>query len=1123
MRVSRNKTKASDVPPLYIPIRINKLWGYADTSKRVVITPQFDAANPFIGKYAVVEKNLKAYAIDRTGKIVSPGFDQLVQMQDTVLSIYSNEESDTLGGWGICTISGRKLLDPAYDEIRRINAVVYAFRKDSLWGFVNINGTLLSKPDYDTAFAFGRDYLLLSKGNKIGLMRNDGKRILDNSYEEIYNPNALLFAAKEKKKFWGAVDVEGNAVVPFVYDTLLGINSYFLEAHKKDSLAIYFSKNVGAQTSCIYKSSITLSNYWLKIFSFKGTCGLADTNGRVVLPVKYREIVAAGGGDWFAQDTAKNWGLFAHDGTELIAPAYTRIQPFRGNITVAFKDNLQCLINTRGEILVPADDQQINIRGNVVKVLRPDSSAIFYTIGSTGAIEDKSGFEKLRTITIGGKADRTAGPVAISTVIDTTTGALLYIPPGDSLEWYFDADLGLWGMRNAYKGDILISPQFFRVKRCAGNFTLVEIRDTLKSILVDDYQTKTAERVGLVSDRTGKIILKPEYASINVFDLFPNNGFEGCVRVTMKGGQQALVSTDGNETITPFFWIDNCHEGVARFCIDGKFSIDPFGETITSVEKLIVAQNLNGQLSFGPAVLVKDFMERAVHIVGGKWGYIDSAGKILVAPQYDAAKQSSKKTGIVKQGKKWGLISMGNASILPFNYDALSYLFLDTSTYILAQNNGLRYGYIDGKGNIIVAADLRQSIPMGNGFIAYNRTGKWGVMNSAGQTVSSESYNEIQPYSEGLAPVRRGKLWGFIDTLGQEVIGITFDKVGKFSGGMAKVLKDHGWGYVNTMGTLLIATKYLQAGDFAGSSAPVKTKTGYGLISKNDKWLLKPAWLNISQLEGTDLFIIRNESASGLCRSDGKLLLYPKYEAYKYLGEGRLGYRAGLYWGMADTSGKTITSIIFDKILPFSEGRAAAAQNSLWGYINKNGRFIIAPQFRSASPFSENRAYVNVTGSGGEYIDTTGKVIFGIGFGCSGYPYSDGKALIVYLDDFDRAHYFYINRRGFDINRFQYDAGKPFKSGSARVCLQKQWGMVSFTGYYIVKPRFFQLDDFDHGLARFQLRASFGLYTLGGKEMLPVQYDVITPDYEMGMIRFERANSLGYLFSDARICWPETE
>src|SRR5688500_7085552 len=55
-----------------IPYIQDALWGYADTTGSIVITPQFDAAQLFYNKLAAVEKDGKMGYIDSAGNLTVP-------------------------------------------------------------------------------------------------------------------------------------------------------------------------------------------------------------------------------------------------------------------------------------------------------------------------------------------------------------------------------------------------------------------------------------------------------------------------------------------------------------------------------------------------------------------------------------------------------------------------------------------------------------------------------------------------------------------------------------------------------------------------------------------------------------------------------------------------------------------------------------------------------------------------------------------------------------------------------------------------------------------------------------------------------------------------------------------
>jgi hypothetical protein len=1123
--------KKKDVvhPRLLLPVRQGQKWGYADTAKNILIAPQYDAATSFSNGLAIVEKNRKAFAIDEIGKILTPGFDQMTVLKDTLLSIYLNEVSDTLGGWGICSISGKLILATAYDEIVEIDDNLFSFRKDSLWGVVNRDGRMYTPAAYTSIDLVYRDYLSLRKGNKLGLMDRNGTRYLDDIYSALYVPNKWIVAgyinktSGSLKKGWVAYDHAQQVFVPQGADSIFRVSAYFVGVKEKDTLACYFSRAAQNYTPFAYKNIVTVDLYWAELFDFSGRCGLVDTSGKMIIPVNYSNIAIGGNGTWFIADSTRRWGFYNSNGELILEPTYSNILPFRGNVTIVMDGKKQGLINSSGELLVPPADQQIIIRGNTVKIIRTDNSATFLKISPDGKIIDKNNYDEFRVIKISGYE----APVNIGAdkVGVTTKAKPVYFPPVDSLAWFMNPKTILWGLRNTFTSDTIIPAQYDFIDPANG-YTVVGIHQLSTGIIIDGKTTVVSDRYGLVDNRTGKLILKPTYSCIRKEDLDPR-GFKGFVRATLPNGMVALVTTDGMERTMSYTFIDNIQNGYARICVAGKWTIDEPGEMITNIFHFATEQSINIGKTFGAASQSPQFLQKSLCIAGGKWGYIDSTGHVIITPAYDGAKQVVKETAIVKQAKKWGMIDMHGATRIPIMYDALNYMMADTNLFVTAQINGIRYGYIDRNGNIKIPAELKQSKVLGNGFIGFTRTGKWGVINSQGAEICNERYHEILPFSEGKAAVRLGSKWGYIDTLGTEIIMPEFEKAGQFKSGAARIVKNHRWGFIDVSGMMIVEANYLQAGNFSGDAAPVRSREGFGLMNKDGKWIAKPVYRNVSQLDTllNGYFVLRDDNGAAVCRADGKIIIPAKYEGYKYLGEGMIACRNGNLWGLADTTGKIISNPVFEQLKPFSEHYAAASQNAHWGFIRKNGKFIVAPQYQVVGKYVDHLAYVFLYPNS-YIIDTLGRIKFNFDKGAMSYMgYSEGKYLVGKLNmKKETESEYFLTRHGVRINRIDYKEALLFQDGAARVRANgPTWGLVSFTGYYLVKPRFYALGPFEYGLARFQMRYTLGVFTLEGAPVLPVGYDAVYYDSGLEKIRFEKGNALGYLFKDGSVCWPETE
>jgi WG containing repeat len=1127
-----SRTARPAITKTLIPIRQNHQWGYADTARHIIISPQFDVANPFEGSYAIVEKKQKAYAIDSTGRILTPGFDQLFVMSDTILSIYLNEESDTLGGWGIATLSGKTILKPAYAEVAFLTTNLFVFRKDSLWGLVDRSGKILLQPEYNSIELAPSSCLITKKRNLFGVLDLDGNRLLDENYfnVSILTWNAIAgcqFDKKRKKEInWGAVNRNADIIVPFRFDSLYRINAYFLAAKMKDTLAVYFPAVNGNGTELRYKSQRQLGLCWLYLYDFKKNMGLVDSAGRMIVPCMYADIRPGGNGFWFVADTNKLWSIYSPDGNKFFDPTFDQIIPFRGPVTVVKKNNQQGLVNMFGEIIEPLGDQEIIVRRGSAKILRKNGSATFLRFDENGRVTDRGEYDEMRVIKIGGREAPVTTNFGAGQGQFRSAGAIL-APRVDSLFWFYSIDQAQYGLVNQFTSDTIINPAFdFVLPLSFTNFTVVGIRDSREAMVIDIYQTKSQSRVGLINDSTGEYVLRLNYLKIYTEDLIRSNGFHGYIRALLPGGQMALVSLDGTERKIPFTWIDQPQNGYARFCIEGKWTLDGKGENMGELGQFSTIQTFDPRESFGKAYLSKSFMNKNLILAGGKWGYLDSTGSIVVPAIYDGAKSPMVGTGIVQQGKKWGLIDMHNTVRIPCAYDALSYMCMRDTILVVPQNNAIRYGYIDRNGNLVIPADLKLAKSLGYGFIGFSKTGKWGVMKVTGESVCAEMYHEILPFSEGLAAVRKGNRWGYIDTSGQEVIALKFEKAGDFQEGLARMVLKGRWGYIDYSGAEIIAPQFMQAGNFSKGAAPVRSRDGFGLISRDGKWLLRPEWRSIEQLDSSSggFFVVRNDFLSGVCRSDGKMILYPRYDKFKWLDEGCIAFLAGTQWGLMDTMGKQLLPASFDMIKPFTQHLAPAYQLRKWGYIHADGSFAIRPSFDYAGNYFDNRAYV-LLGKQSMFIDTSGKVILKLQRDFSLMAYSEGKYVVARLDEKKEIiGMYYLTRHGVNVSPFIYKEALPFENGAGRVRSNSgTWGLVSYTGYYLVKPRYYSLGSFDHGVAPCKLISQQGLFSLDGKQILPVAYDLVSYDQGLELIRIEKGNSMGWMFEDGQVCWPESE
>jgi hypothetical protein len=180
----------------------------------------------------------------------------------------------------------------------------------------------------------------------------------------------------------------------------------------------------------------------------------------------------------------------------------------------------------------------------------------------------------------------------------------------------------------------------------------------------------------------------------------------------------------------------------------------------------------------------------------GLWGYADTRGRMVIAPQFDAAGEFENglaRVGMVDEERpevngtpnlKWGYIDGTGKVIVPLRYAALRPFVGDLaaaairldgvnpSTLRTRGDDSLRWGYVNRKGEVQIALQYLGAGDFSEGLAAVNVT----------KLTTSEGEHE-----SGLCEGPRN--YGYIDTAGLVVIEPQYTMASAFKGGQAGVAK----------------------------------------------------------------------------------------------------------------------------------------------------------------------------------------------------------------------------------------------------------------------------------------------------------------------------------------------
>lgn len=178
--------------------------------------------------------------------------------------------------------------------------------------------------------------------------------------------------------------------------------------------------------------------------------------------------------------------------------------------------------------------------------------------------------------------------------------------------------------------------------------------------------------------------------------------------------------------------------------------------------------------------------------VKGKWGYLDRSGKLIIKPQFDAARPFSE-----------GLAQVG---------------VVDEELPELEARPNIKWGYIDETGRILIK-------------LRYTVLGRFSENLAAAALLDAE-----KPERPALGRGNRLNLkWGYVDRSGREVIPMQFLAAGDFAQGLAHVNAVGGgqagegslcgppgnYGYIDKTGAFVINPQFARASPFQNGRARV--------------------------------------------------------------------------------------------------------------------------------------------------------------------------------------------------------------------------------------------------------------------------------------------------------------
>lgn len=251
----------------------------------------------------------------------------------------------------------------------------------------------------------------------------------------------------------------------------------------------------------------------------------------------------------------------------------------------------------------------------------------------------------------------------------------------------------------------------------------------------------------------------------------------------------------------------------------------------------------------------------------GKHGYVDETGKIVIEPKFDNWTEFSEGLAAVSVDFEWGYIDKtGQWAIQP--QFAVGRPFSDGLALVAVPLNGKvsfppgpeKHVFIDKTGKVVTDPKddiLNGTFSEGGGTVQFitNHGVNAVLIDRTGKVIAEVQEIETDGFSEGLVPAKKNKKWGYLNTKGQFVIEPQYDEAHRFSEGLAAVSIGEKWGFIDHSGRMVISPKYgigadLRHHDFSEGLALVYFQDKCSYIDKTGKILIKVACNDAEQFAG---------------------------------------------------------------------------------------------------------------------------------------------------------------------------------------------------------------------------------------------------------------------------------
>jgi hypothetical protein len=371
----------------------------------------------------------------------------------------------------------------------------------------------------------------------------------------------------------------------------------------------------------------------------------------------------------------------------------------------------------------------------------------------------------------------------------------------------------------------------------------------------------------------------------------------------------------------------------------------------------------------------------------------------------------------------------------------------------------------------------------------FKRGKLFGWMNQKGIEIYSPEFETLNLFSEGLSLAQKNGLYGYVDKLNNVVIPFQFDLGSDFVNGRAVVEKGGKSGVINRAGKYILPLEFTELGQYSDGLIYGTKDSLYAFYDLMGHQVIEPKFSDVFSFEKGKAKVVLN-GKEAFIDTTGAYISEPMHQEIFYFNDTMLVYRDSTLYGIKTTRNKVIVKPMYEYISPLIGDRAIFVANNKLGYLDEHGKKVIknmyelVPNYKQVCLFHEGFARVRIKGKFA-LIDKNGNYILkpeftGLGEYSKLISFSKGK------------QWGYINMEDKSVSILPiFDYASSYHFGLAIVDVKSLQGVINEKAKWIIPAIFTSISLIADNFYLVSNGAKYGLYSLSGDQLIPLDYDQI--------------------------------